>query len=204
VQRAEQSGCRAICITVDYPVCYSRDRVAKLGKFADHLPLGNLPGARGFGLGQATRDRAFTWKDIAWFRSFTKCRIVLKGILRAGDAAEAVKHGVDAIVVSNHGGRALDSVPATIEALPRVAESVAGKIPVLMDGGIRRGTDILKALALGARAVLIGRPYLFGLAVDGADGVQSVVQILRAELETAMALTGRKSIAEVDDSVLVK
>lgn len=110
--------------------------------------------------------------------------------------------GVSGIIVSNHGGRNLDTVPATIDALPLVAEKVAGRIPVLVDGGIRRGTDVLKALALGANAVLIGRPYLYALAVDGDHGVQMVTEILQREFATAMALTGRTSIAAIDRSVL--
>lgn len=206
VQRAEAAGVQALCITVDQPVIYARDRVARAGKAGTEFPLGNLPGARGATKEQPgpVRSRALSWKDLDWFRSFAKTPIILKGILRADDAEEAVKQGVAGIIVSNHGGRALDSVPATIEALPRVVEQVGGRIPVLMDGGIRRGTDILKALALGANAVLIGRPYLFGLAVNGAEGVRHVVEILRTELEAAMALTGRTSIAAIDRSVLWK
>jgi 4-hydroxymandelate oxidase len=111
-------------------------------------------------------------------------------------------HGVAGLIVSNHGGRNLDTVPATITALPRVAEAVAGRVPLLVDGGIRRGSDVLKALALGASAVAIGRPYLFGLAVDGSNGVARIVQILRTELEMAMALTGRTSLKAIDRSVL--
>jgi 4-hydroxymandelate oxidase len=113
-----------------------------------------------------------------------------------------VEHGADGVIVSNHGGRNLDTVPATIDALPRVVEAVAGRIPVMLDSGIRRGTDVLTALALGAKAVFIGRPYVYGLAVGGAQGVERVINILRDELERAMALTGRRSIAEIDASVL--
>lgn len=130
--------------------------------------------------------------------------ILLKGILHPDDADQAARSGVAGIIVSNHGGRALDTVPATIEALPRVADRVAGRIPVLMDGGIRRGTDVMKALAHGASAVLVGRPSLFGLAVGGADGVRHVIDILRAEFEAVMALTGRTSLAAIDRSVLWK
>ena len=132
----------------------------------------------------------------------TKLPVVLKGVMHPDDAEQAVQAGADAIIVSNHGGRALDGVAATIDALPRVADRVARRMPVLMDGGIRRGGDVLKALARGANAVLIGRPYLYGLAVNGSEGVQHIVEILRRELETAMALTGRTTIAQIDRTVL--
>jgi 4-hydroxymandelate oxidase len=123
-------------------------------------------------------------------------------VLNPDDADRAAREGVAGIIVSNHGGRNLDTVPATMDALPLVTEKVAGRIPVLLDGGIRRGTDVLKALALGANAVLIGRPYLFGLSVGGAAGVTKVVTILQTELQMAMALTGRTTIGSVDRSVL--
>jgi 4-hydroxymandelate oxidase len=128
--------------------------------------------------------------------------MVLKGIIDPSDAERAIAEGVDGIAVSNHGGRQLDTAPATIDALPAVVEKVGNRIPVLMDGGVRRGTDVLKALARGASAVMIGRPFLYGLGVAGADGVHRVVTILRQEFEIAMALTGRPSIADIDRSVL--
>jgi 4-hydroxymandelate oxidase len=127
---------------------------------------------------------------------------LLKGILNPDDAERAVQAGASAVIVSNHGARQLDTVSATIEALPYIVEKVAGRIPVLVDGGIRRGTDVLKALALGASAVLIGRPYVYGLAAAGAEGVSRVVNILRNELEVAMALTGRPTLASIDKSAL--
>jgi 4-hydroxymandelate oxidase len=147
-------------------------------------------------------DPALTWKDIDWLRGFAKTPVLLKGILNPDDAAIAVQAGVSGIIVSNHGGRNLDTLPATIDALPLVVEKVSGKIPVIVDGGIRRGTDVLKALALGAAAVGIGRPYLYGLGVAGADGVSRVVEILRKEFELAMMLTGRADIASIDRSVI--
>ena len=128
--------------------------------------------------------------------------VLLKGVMRGGDARRAVEHGASAIIVSNHGGRQLDTALPTITALPAVANAVAGRIPVLLDGGIRRGTDILKALALGASAVMVGRPVLHGLATAGATGVAHVLKILRSELEIAMALTGRPTLSSIDRSVI--
>lgn len=203
IQRVQAAGCKALCVTVDQPVIYARDRSNRQSDGLRSLPLPNVrravPGATQTSGG---RSRSLVWKDLEWFRSITPLKIVLKGVMHPDDAEQAVKAGADAIVVSNHGGRALDTVPATIDALPRVADRVSRRIPVLMDGGIRRGTDVLKALAHGANAVLIGRPYLYGLAINGSDGVRHIVQILRNELEAAMALTGRTSIAQIDRSVL--
>jgi 4-hydroxymandelate oxidase len=149
-------------------------------------------------------DPALTWEGIEWIRSFAKVPVILKGILSPEDAKLAVQHGAHGILVSNHGARNLDTVPATIDALPAVVEAVAGRIPVLMDGGVRRGTDVVKALAFGAKAVLIGRPYLWGLSVGGADGVQNVLRILRSEFMSAMALCGHTSLRTIDRSVLWK
>jgi 4-hydroxymandelate oxidase len=205
IERAEAAGCRALCITVDNPWHYARNRQDRIFDNAPKFPFPNIhlasggPGGRGREGGGARR---FTWKDLEWVQSFAKTPTVLKGILNPEDADRAAKAGVAAIVVSNHGGRGLDTVPATIEALPMVAQKVSGRIPILMDGGIRRGGDVLKAIANGASAVLIGRPYLYGLAVAGSDGVRNVVEILRTEFEAAMALTGRTSIAAIDRSVL--
>ena len=142
------------------------------------------------------------WKDLEWLRSLTGLPILLKGVLDPEDAGIARDEGISGIVVSNHGGRTLDTVPAAIEALPRIAERLQGSLPLLVDGGIRRGTDILKALALGASGVMIGRPVLHGLAAAGATGVAHVLKILRTELEIAMALTGRPTLGDVDRSVL--
>jgi 4-hydroxymandelate oxidase len=144
----------------------------------------------------------FTWKEVAWLRSVTGLPVFLKGIITGEDAARAVDAGAAGVMVSNHGGRNLDTLPATIDALPEVVERVQGRAPVLVDGGIRRGTDIIKAVALGATAVMIGRPYLYGLGIGGSEGVRRVVEILRTELEQAMALCGRTSLASIDASVL--
>jgi 4-hydroxymandelate oxidase len=147
-------------------------------------------------------DAALTWKDVEWLSSFAKTPLLVKGVLNPDDADRAVKSGVAGIMVSNHGGRNLDTLPATIDALPQVTQRVAGRVPVLVDGGIRRGTDILKALAFGASAVLVGRPYLYGLGAAGEAGVTQVIKILQRELQMGMALTGRTKVSEVDRSVI--
>ena len=212
VQRAESAGCRALCVTVDSPLTGMRHRERRAG-FA--LPPG-LERSNLKALGAATAgathrpestiysavlDPALTWKDIEWLRGISRVPLILKGVLSPEDASTAAEAAAG-IIVSNHGARNVDTVPATIDALPRVADAVAGRVPILMDGGVRRGTDVLKALASGASAVLIGRPYLFGLGAQGADGVASVVRILRREFEMSMALTGRRSLKEIDRTVL--
>ncbi len=212
VERAVAQGCKAVCVTVDTPVLGCR-----YGQLQFALPAGiecvHVRGlaqklmvsghqTRGVGIYDVLFDPKFSWRDLEWLRSFAGVPVLLKGVLTAEDAARAVDSGVDGIIVSNHGGRNLDMLPAAIEALPQVADEVGERIPVLMDSGIRRGTDIMMALALGAKAVLVGRPYAYGLAAGGADGVERVIRILREELERAMALTGRTSIAEIDRSVL--
>jgi 4-hydroxymandelate oxidase len=207
IQRAETAGCRALCITVDNPTHYARNREERVLANAPQFPFPNLnlasagPGGRVNGR-RSAGSRKFTWSDLEWVQSFAKTPILLKGILNPDDAEHAVKAGVAGIIVSNHGGRALDSVPATIEALPVVAERISGRIPILMDGGIRRGGDVLKAMASGASAVLVGRPYLYGLGVAGSDGARHVIEILRTEFEGAMALTGRTTIGAIDRSAL--
>jgi len=195
VQSSEDAGCRAHCVTVDSPTFGARNREDRA---KSELPERELPNLQG----KDYLDPTLTWKDIDWLRSFARRPVLLKGVLNPDDAATAVKAGASGIIVSNHGARNLDTVPATIDALPLVAEKVAGRVPVLVDGGIRRGTDVVKALALGAQAVQIGRPYLWGLGVAGAPGVTRVVEILRKELEMAMALLGRPTLASIDRSVL--
>jgi 4-hydroxymandelate oxidase len=212
VQRAAAAGYQALVVTVDSPVSGIRARETRnrftLPEGMERANLKSLVTAKGAQrAGEETiystvQDPTLTWKDIAWLRSLTPLPVLLKGVMNAPDAGRAVDEGVAGLMVSNHGGRVLDTVPATIEALPEVVEKVGGRLPVLVDGGIRRGTDVLKAIALGASAVLIGRPYLYGLAVGGADGVARVVNILRREFEMAMALTGRTSIKEIDRSVI--
>ncbi|GLT59430.1 hypothetical protein SLA2020_322770 [Shorea laevis] len=144
-----------------------------------------------------TLDASLTWKDISWLRSITKLPILIKGVLTREDAIKSLEVGVDGIVVSSHGARQLDCAPATISVLEEVVHAVGGKIPVLFDGGIRRGTDIFKALALGAQAVLIGRPVVFGLAAKGEYGVRRVVNMLKDELELTMALSGCPRVKDI-------
>jgi L-lactate dehydrogenase (cytochrome) len=143
-------------------------------------------------------DPSVSWSDLAWFRSIWHGPLVLKGIMSAEDAVRAADCGVDAVVVSNHGGRQLDGLPAAIEVLPEVVDAVGDRLEVLFDGGVRRGTDVLKALALGARACMIGRPYLYGLGAAGQAGVERSIAILRAEIDRAQALLGRPSLGDLD------
>jgi 4-hydroxymandelate oxidase len=204
IARAEAAGVSALCVTVDTPVVGTRNRQQRASfKLPADLPTPHLDAASRERLTVVSDEREpITWRDVELVQSIAHVPVLLKGIMTGDDAARAVDGGVAGIVVSNHGARNLDTVPATIDALPEVAERVAGRIPILLDGGIRRGTDIVKAIARGASAVLIGRPYAFGLAVDGANGVARVVAILRQELETAMALLGRRSLAALDETVL--
>ncbi len=218
VQRAVASGCKAVCLTVDTPVLGNRYGQLSFGlpKELECVHMRGLITLSGPGVSQATQghktqragiydtifDPSFNWSDLEWLRSVAGVPVILKGVLSAEDGKRAVERGADGVIVSNHGGRNLDTVPATIDALPRVVEAVAGRIPVMLDSGIRRGTDVLMALALGAKAVFIGRPYIYGLAAGGGKGVERVITILRDELERAMALTGRRSIAEIDATVL--
>ncbi|MEV5510178.1 alpha-hydroxy acid oxidase [Streptomyces orinoci] len=210
VKRAEAAGYQALVVTVDAPVQARRARDLR-NTFA--LPPGLAPAnfAEGPADGSSTElahrvagriDPAFTWDDLAWLGSLTRLPIVLKGILTSEDAARAAELGVAGIVVSNHGGRQLDGAVTALDALPEVVSAVAGRCEVLIDGGVRRGSDAMVALALGARAVLVGRPVLWGMAVSGAEGARDVLSILGAELETAMALCGRPDLASVDASLL--
>jgi 4-hydroxymandelate oxidase len=146
---------------------------------------------------------AMTWKDLEWVQSLSPLPLAIKGILRGDDAFRAVEYGAKAVIVSNHGGRQLDSAIASIDALSEVVAAVGNKAEVLVDGGIRRGTDILKALAMGAKAVLLGRPILWGLAVAGEVGVSHVIELLRSELDIAMALSGCADIQDIDRSLVI-
>jgi 4-hydroxymandelate oxidase len=207
VQTVMDAGCGAICLTVDSPVNGPRDRERRAGfvlpdgvERANLSMLGTAIAAAshrpaGRNIYAAVRAANATWKDIDWLRNMVSVPLLLKGIVNPDDAETALMAGCDGIIVSNHGGRTLDSVPATIDLLGPIVERVNGRAPVLMDGGVRRGTDLYKALAKGAAAVLVGRPYVFGLAAAGAEGVARVVEILRMELEMAMGLMGRPKLA---------
>ncbi len=206
LRRVEQAGYRAVVLTVDAPFVGNRERDRR-NQFTlpEAHPFGNFIGA-GVDLDINWQNRGdrqmLTWQSIAYVRSLTSLPLLLKGVLTAEDAARAVAAGIDGIIVSNHGGRQLDTSIATIAALPEVVAAVDGRCEVYVDGGIRRGTDVLKALALGARAVLVGRPTIWGLVVDGAAGVQGVLQVLRDELDLAMRLAGRPSIADIDGTLV--
>ncbi len=209
VRRAENSGYTALVVTVDAQVSGMRNREQRAG-FA--LPPGiaaaNLrdrPRADAASGGESGQlllggpllQAAPTWRDIVWLKSLTRLPLLIKGVMTPEDALLALEAGIDGIVVSNHGGRALDTLPPTIAVLPGIAAAIDGRVPVLLDGGIRRGSDIVKAIALGANAVMIGRPYLYGLAAAGAVGVAHVIRILLAELEVTMALTGCRTLDEI-------
>lgn len=213
VQRAEAAGYEALVLTVDAPTSGVRDRERRAGF---RLPSGvgpvNLaglqtPASPPLSPGQSALfdgllHHAPTWDDIAWLQSITRLPVLLKGVLHPADARQAVSVGAAGLIVSNHGGRTLDTAPATATALPRVVQAVGGAVPMLVDGGIRRGTDVLKAMALGASAVLVGRPAVWGLANAGAAGVAHVLRLLRDELEVAMALTGCATLAEATHALL--
>ncbi len=206
VARAEGAGASALMLTADLPV-QAPDTAARrtaVGAVEGSV-YGNLRGLDALGPGDPgpprTNDPGFdptlSWADVDWLRGLTDLPVLVKGLLRADDAERAIDHGVAGIVVSNHGGRALDGTPATADVLPGVLEQVAGRVPVLVDGGIRRGTDVAAAVALGAAAVLVGRPIVWGLTLGGADGVRDVLETLRRELETAMALLGAPTLADL-------
>jgi len=213
VRRAEVAGYSALVVTVDAPAHGLRNREQRAGykppKLSEHANLRGLHTTyiAHAELGESLMfagflDVAPRWADIAWLRSITRLPIILKGIMSPEDALLAIQHGADGIIVSNHGGRVLDTVPSSIDALPAVVAAVAGRVPVLMDGGIRRGTDVLKALALGASAVLVGRPYLYALAVAGPAGVAHVLHLLRCEFEIAMVLTGCRTLGDIGPHVI--
>ena len=188
LERVTAAGYGAICWTVDFVVNGLRHRDTRHGFV---MPIG-------IGASDYVFDSSLTWDDLAWVKERAPgLPVLVKGLLTAEDAELAVQAGADAVVVSNHGGRQLDRSPAGLDALPEVVAQVSGRIPVLMDGGVRRGTDVLTALALGASAVLVARPTIWGLAAGGEGGVAGVLEILRAEFENAMALSGGRTVAEI-------
>jgi len=210
VHRAEAAGCKAIVVTVDAAIIGTRERDVRNGF---HLPPGiecrNLVGT-GFeevsaragqsGLAAYVKDwldPALSWEDVDWLRSVTRLPILVKGVVRVDDARRAADYGAVGVVVSNHGGRQLDTAPATADVLGPIADAVGDRVNLLVDGGVRRGTDVVKALAMGAQAVLLGRPVLWGLGWKGQAGVERVLEMMRAELDEAMALCGCGDIASI-------
>jgi 4-hydroxymandelate oxidase len=216
VERAKAAGCTALCLTVTFPVAGNRERdVRNRFMLPDGLQMANFtgllqagfPDTQGSGLAAFVAeqfDPTLTWDAVTWLRQVSGLPVLVKGVVTAEDARLAVEHGAAGVIVSNHGGRQLDGAEPTLRALPHVVSAVDGGVPVLVDGGIRRGTDVMKALALGARAVLIGRPALWGLAAAGQAGVENVLALLTSELRRAMALTGRPSLESIDASVLAR
>ena len=210
IARAEAADMTAIVLTVDAPILGRRERDLR-NRF--HLPdgvrLANVPssgsvpiptghGESGLAIHFASGiDASLTWRDVEWLQSRTRLPVLIKGIVRGDDAARAIDHGAAAIIVSNHGGRQLDTAIPTVRALPEVVDAVAGRGEVLLDGGVRRGTDVIKAIALGARAVLVGRPVVWGLAAGGEGGVRRVLDLLKAEIDLAMALCGCPTVADI-------
>lgn len=215
IRRAEKAGFKAIALTVDTPKLGRREADIK-NRFVlpSHLTLKNF---EGLDLGKIDKtndsglasyvaeqlDQSLDWKDIQWLQSITKLPILVKGVMTGEDTILCIQHKAAGIIVSNHGARQLDYVPATISCLEEVVKAANGKIPVYLDGGVRRGTDVFKALALGASGVFIGRPVLFSLAVHGEAGVTKVLQMLRDEFELTMSLAGCRSVKEITRSHIV-
>lgn len=212
VKRAVDAGYQALMVTVDAPVNGMRNAQARAGfQLPMHIRPVNLDGLEGSAPIRATSgspvfqgmlDHAARWEDIAWLRDVCHLPLILKGIMNPDDAERAAALGVDALVVSNHGGRILDGVPASLDVLPLISERLQGRLPLILDGGVRRGTDIIKAIALGASAVMIGEPVLHALYLGGMPGVAHMLTVLQTELELTMALIGQASLAEINRTVL--
>jgi 4-hydroxymandelate oxidase len=204
LQRAKAAGYKAICVTLDSQWPPKRERNIRnnyQNKRGVNFSDAKSPSARA---ARGGADPAATWQDLEWIKRETDLPVVAKGIMTAEDVEQCAEVGADAVIVSNHGGRHLDNTLATIEVLSEAVAAAKGKLEVLLDGGIRRGADVVKAIALGAKAVFIGRPLFWGLAVDGEQGVVRVLDILREEIEITMAKCGRPNIASIDSTVLVK
>ena len=221
VDRAESAGYSALVVTVDTPQLGWRERDVERG----YLPFLNGKGLANYFTDPAFRskldqppeeneqgavmqfietfsDPALTWSDFAWLRSRTDLPIIIKGVLHPEDAELAVEHGIDGLIVSNHGGRQVDGAVGAMNVLPAVVERIDGRIPVLFDSGVRRGSDVIKAIALGAEAVLLGRPYVYGLALGGESGVKAVIENLRADVDLTLALAGHDTLRDIDGSIL--
>ncbi|KAL5731738.1 (S)-2-hydroxy-acid oxidase [Ranunculus cassubicifolius] len=215
VRRAERAGFKAIALTVDTPRLGRREAdIKNRFNLPPHLTLKNFEGldlgkmdkANDSGLASYVAgqiDRTLEWKDVQWLQTITKMPILVKGVMTAEDARLSIQYGAQGIIVSNHGARQLDYVPATISCLEEVVKATQGRIPVFLDGGVRRGTDVFKALALGASGVFIGRPIVFSLAVQGEAGVRNVLQMIRDEFELTMALAGCRSLKEITRNHIV-
>jgi isopentenyl diphosphate isomerase/L-lactate dehydrogenase-like FMN-dependent dehydrogenase len=188
--RVEASGYRSVCLTVDVQL-YSRRERDIVNRYSPRQAMSVAPNPRGPDPNYPAR---LTWDDVEWLRKTTRLPVGLKGIMTARDARRAVDSGVEIIWVSNHGGRQLDQTQATIDALPAIVDAVEGRAEIVIDGGFRRGTDVIKAVALGANVVALGRTVLWGLAADGGDGVACALEILRAEIRTSLGLCGQTSI----------
>lgn len=214
VQRAVDAGYEALVLTVDAPVWAIRERDRKnrftlpppltLANFERYLNTATSGGPDGLSnYVNSQLDPSLTWRDLEWLRGFG-LPVLVKGVLAAEDAALAVEHGAAGVIVSNHGARMLDRVPATLDALPEVVEAVRGRAPVILDGGVRRGIDVLIALASGARFVMLGRPVVWGLAAGGSEGAGRVLDLVRDELDNAMALSGCRSVEEITPRMLAR
>ncbi|EDV21349.1 uncharacterized protein TRIADDRAFT_50856 [Trichoplax adhaerens] len=216
VHRAERSGFKALVVTVDVPVAGNRRKEIRQGfDLPPHLHLANFSSNSFKGVDtevensgwsnnyQMQIDGSITWESISWLQTITSLQVIVKGILTAEDASEAIRRGIKAIWISNHGGRQLDGVPTAIEVLPEIVEAVKEQAEIYVDGGFRLGTDVFKALALGARAVFIGRPILWGLCYNGSDGVKKVLQLLKEELQRTMQLAGCTSIGDITPSSVI-
>lgn len=217
IRRAEKCDYKAIVLTVDAPLFGLRlADIKNRFQLPSHLRYANFEDGEKSNSAEASVemsglnkyvtnqfDQTLNWDDVRWLVNFTKLPVVIKGILTREDAILSIKYGCKGIMVSNHGARQLDSVPATIEVLPEIVAAVGNKCVVMLDGGVTQGTDVFKALALGAKAVFIGRPALWGLTVDGQTGVENVLNLLRNEFDIAMALTGCKGIDKIDRTMVV-
>jgi 4-hydroxymandelate oxidase len=216
-ERVQAAGCKALVLTVDAPLLGRRERdVRNRFNLPEGLHVANAFAAEQRALPQGASDSglfnyfaqqidpSLSWRDVEWLRSITSLPLLVKGVVRGDDARRAHERGAAGVIVSNHGGRQLDTAVATIEALPEVADAVAGALPLLLDGGVRRGTDVVKALALGAQAVLLGRPILWGLAAAGEQGVVDVLALLQREIDLAQALCGCANLADVDRDLVAR